>query len=277
MPFSAKEIPVSRLDKPSSPPTNLLPSTPLAEAYEKLFVTIPADTPELQEEAYRLRYQVYCVEREFEDPTQYPDGLERDRYDKHSVQALLMHRMSRRTIGTVRLVLQSRRANGHSLPFYSVCHDRLPKHDNFLPRETTAELSRFAISKAFRQRTDDGAYGVSYGLGELDEDPRRVIPSVTLGLMTAALQMGTLHGVEHVCAIMEPSLLRLAARFGFHFERFGPPIDYHGLRQPCYANVEELIAGVEAERPDIWEVVTDRGRIWKPTRAPVAMAVGERG
>ncbi|MGH7714816.1 MAG: PEP-CTERM/exosortase system-associated acyltransferase [Vulcanimicrobiaceae bacterium] len=264
------------LDQPQSPSTTPLRANSLVEVYRKVFISIPADTPELQDKAYRLRYQVYCVEREFEDPTQYPDGLERDAYDDHAVQALLLHRASRETVGTVRLVLHRRDVPTHALPFFAVCGDRLPPWVRLLPRETTAELSRFAISKAFRQRAEDGAYGKSHGIGELDFDPRRVIPSLTLGLMTEALRLGTRHGVEHVCAIMEPSLLRLVARFGFHFEPVGRPVEYHGLRQPCYANVDALIAGVEAERPDVWEVLTDRGRLWKPICKPVAEFVGGR-
>jgi N-acyl amino acid synthase of PEP-CTERM/exosortase system len=236
------------------------------EAYQKLFVSIPADTPELQHEAYRLRYQVYCVERQFEDPGQNPGGLECDEYDSHSVQALLLHRDSQRTVGTIRLVLHKPGARCGTLPFHSVCHDPKLRDPDLLPFETTAELSRFAISKSFRQRDGDAAYGRVYGPEELMCDPRRVIPHLTLGLMTAALRMGNTYGVEHVCAIMEPALLRLVERFGLYFNPIGPLVEYHGLRQPCYANVEELIAGIEAVRPDVWEVVTDRGRLWKSRR-----------
>jgi N-acyl amino acid synthase of PEP-CTERM/exosortase system len=258
-------------DQARPPTTNPLRSIPLVEAYQKLFVNIPADTPELQQEAYRLRYQVYCIERKFEDPSQNPSGLERDEYDNHSVQALLLHRESRKTVGTIRLVLPKPGAREGSLPFHSVCHHPRLRDPNFLPFETTAELSRFAISKVFRQREGDAAYGRVYGPDDLMRDPRRVIPHLTLGLMTVALQMGNAHGVRYACAVMEPALLRLVERFGLHFEPLGPLVEYHGRRQPCYANVEELIAGIEATRPDVWEVVTDCGRLWKPTRRPLAV------
>ena len=238
-----------------------------------MFKGIPADTPELRREAYELRYQVYCVEHNFLECADNPGGLERDNYDDHSVQAVLLHRGSNRTVGTIRLVLHRPGAMTGSLPFHDVCsHPRLRDPD-FLPLETTAELSRFAISKAFRRRQDDECYGRAYEPEELIGDPRRVIPHLTLGLMTVALQMGTLHGIDHVCAIMDPALLRLLARFGLHFELIGPPVRYHGWRQPCFANVETLINGVELERPDIWEVITDCGRFWKPTRSHVS-AVG---
>jgi hypothetical protein len=58
---------------------------------------------------------------------------------------------------------------------------------------------------------------------------------------------------------MEPGLLRLLSRFGIHFAPLGPLVEYHGIRQPCIAEIRELIARVEEERPDVWEVITDRG------------------
>ena len=38
-------------------------------------------------------------------------------------------------------------------------------------------------------------------------------------------------------------------------------IDYHGRRQPCHADLATLIEGVRLHRPDVWEVITDDGRL----------------
>ncbi len=224
-----------------------------------MFEAIPADTPALRREAHRLRYQVYCVEHNFEDPAANPDGLERDEFDDHSVQGVLLHRPSGLTVGTVRLVLHRPGARHGSLPIHRICQD--PRVHDF-PFETNCELSRFAISKRFRRRVGDGCYGRREDDAELADDPRRMIPHIALGLMMVALQMGIAREVQHVCAVMEPALLRLVARFGFSFDALGPPVLYHGLRQPVYSNVGTLLDRVRRERPDIWEVVTDRGRLW---------------
>src|SRR3546814_18883719 len=61
---------------------------------------------------------------------------------------------------------------------------------------------------------------------------------------------------------MEPTLLRLLSRLGIYFDPIGPLVDYHGRRQPCYIKVSTLLARVARERPDVWEVLTDRGRHW---------------
>jgi N-acyl amino acid synthase of PEP-CTERM/exosortase system len=234
---------------------------PLEESYRRFFTAVPADTDELLREAHRLRYQVYCVEHPYEDASANSDGLERDEFDAHSVHGVLLHRGTGSTVGTVRLVLHRPGAVTPSLPIYHVCDDpRLAA----LPPESTVELSRFAISKFFRRRVGDGDYGKFHDCQDLAADLRRVIPFFTLGLFTVALQLGIANGTTHVCAVMEPALLRLVARFGFHFHPVGPLVDYHGERQPCFNTVEALMAGVEAERPDFWNVITDCGRLWAP-------------
>ncbi|MGH8585199.1 MAG: PEP-CTERM/exosortase system-associated acyltransferase [Gammaproteobacteria bacterium] len=77
--------------------------------FRKYFEILRADTPALLEEAFRLRYQVYCQEGCLPgfDPLDYPDGLERDIYDyeHRSVHCLLRHRPTGSNAGTVRLVL----------------------------------------------------------------------------------------------------------------------------------------------------------------------------
>ena len=50
------------------------------------FSTRPIDdSAELMEQSYRLRYQVYCCERNFLPVEDYPDGRESDEFDRHSV------------------------------------------------------------------------------------------------------------------------------------------------------------------------------------------------
>jgi N-acyl amino acid synthase of PEP-CTERM/exosortase system len=237
----------------------------LLHTYKSLFEVAPADTPDLIREVHRLRYQVYCMENSFESPADNPDGLERDRYDAHSLHALLSYRATRTPVGTMRLILP----NFGELPMFELCRSAV----KILPKTTTAEFSRFAVSKKFRRRVDDWVYPADLiPVGEGQIDPRRVIPHITLGLMTTALQMGRAHGITHVCAIMEPSLLRLLARLGIHFIPVGPTVEHHGIRQPCYSEVGDLLAGVERERPEIWDVITNGGLLWDSTYRHDAVA-----
>jgi hypothetical protein len=41
----------------------------------------------------------------------------------------------------------------------------------------------------------------------------------------------------------------------------GPLVDHHGLRQPSYCNLIEMLERLKHERPDHWMVVTDGGAL----------------
>lgn len=220
------------------------------------FDTVTADTPERMEQVYRLRYQVYCVENNFLEAEHYRDGLEVDECDRHSQHALLLHRSTGAVVGTTRLVLPKFGRVSGQLPIFKIC----PQAAALLPADRSVEASRFAISKDFRRRVADESYGREYSDEELASDPRRVIPNISLGLIAASVRMAILNDSEFFCAVMEPALLRLLARFGLKFEPLGPVIDYHGKRQPCYAETDQLLAGIEDERYDLWEMITERGR-----------------
>lgn len=233
----------------------------LVEAYRDAFDGVPVHTPALLRAAHRLRYQVFCVENRIFDPAKNPDGIERDAYDAHSMHAVLLHRATKAVVGTVRLVLHKPGAPHGSLLFHEICrHPRLCEPD-FLPLETTGEIGRFAISKALRPRGDSHRPCQPHPPQDFAADPHRLLPQMTLGLIRVALQMCIGQRIRDVCAVMEPSLLRLLARFGLHFAALGPPVDYYGLRQPCFANLVELFARAAIEQPEVWAVMTDHGRL----------------
>src|ERR1700712_1942968 len=70
----------------------------LLAQHDHYFSTVLADSPVLQQTAHALRFQVYCLERKFENEEEHPDGLEKDEYDAHSIQGLLSHRPTRGVI-----------------------------------------------------------------------------------------------------------------------------------------------------------------------------------
>ncbi len=242
------------------PPPTQSKTGELVELYNQYFDVIPADTLERRNAAYELRYQVYCVENAFENPVEHLDGRERDKYDDHSVHSLLIHRPTGALAGTVRLVLPKL---GRHLPIRHVCNHPLLSSRQRMPPNTTAEISRFAVSKQFRRRATD-KLGVDYALVERSPTSssldRRLIPHITLGLMKAIVQMSWEHGITHWSAVMEPALLRLISRLGIGFSPLGPLVDHHGMRQPCYGDINEVLAGIKSQQSDVWELITDAGR-----------------
>jgi len=258
-------VPISKPD--SSGPSAEAPKSQVADSARELYrqffdtVVVADDDQPLQTEAYRLRYQVYCVENPFEDPADKPDGLERDTYDDRSMHCLLRHRRSSVWAGTVRLVLPDRTVPSHSFAMQQHCEDPLLSDPERFPVLEMAEVSRFCISKEFRKRQNDWLYPQS---NEPDEaqDERRVIPNMTLGLIEGLIDMSVRRKVAYWCAVMEPGLLRILARLGIHFQNIGPLVSYHGRRQPCFIELRSMLRRVHEDRPDVWEILTDGGRHW---------------
>lgn len=245
-------------------PTALPPRQPagLKDVYDSYFQVVSADTEELREWGYRLRYQVYCVENAFEPISANPGERETDQYDSQSAHSLLVHRPTGTVVGTTRLILPKLNGSATPLPVQRLCsRELLNGFSDSIAAGSAAELSRFAIAKEFRRRAEDrgtiaGGLSASEGC-----DPRRVIPHISLGLMQSALAMATEGGITHIYAIMEPALLRMLRHLGIHFVHIGPVVDYHGRRQPCFCEIETLLATTWKKRPDVWEVLTDGGRL----------------
>jgi N-acyl amino acid synthase of PEP-CTERM/exosortase system len=125
---------------------------------------------------------------------------------------------------------------------------------------STAEVSRFSISKQLRRRNTDTLYGEDEAV-PTDAIDRRSGPLMRLGLIQTLVRMSALHGITHWCAIMEPKLLRMLAAMSIHFEPIGGLVEYHGLRQPCFCRVASVLEQVKSERLDFWEVLTDGGSL----------------
>ena len=237
----------------------------MMENYNCRFAVISADTLGLREQAYRLRYQVYCIENKFENPHDHQREQEMDEFDDRSVHSVIIDRLSRTVTGTVRLILPDPKSIEESFPIQRVCNHPLLQRYRLLNSERSAEISRFAISKDFCRRAED------FHPILLSRDERRAaMPNLTLGLMNGIVRMSAEHGISEWFAVMEPTLLRLLARFGIYFSPIGPMVDYHGMRQPCHAVMSNLLERVRKERPEVWEIITDNGSLLDKEDRPFA-------
>ena len=226
----------------------------LSELYDRHFMVVPADTPNLVDKAHALRYQVYCVEHDFEDPALQVGEREYDRYDPHSHHAVLIAKASGDVAGCVRLILPEPGTEGASLPIRGLLNEADRARLDSYGTQRTAEISRYAIAKTFRRRPGETLYP------DVEDSPvndfRRLAPHMSLGLLRGVGKLAARHGITTVCAAMAPSLLRLLERFGLVFERLGPLIDYHGARQPCVGDCEQLLAGMSDRNSDFYRLVS---------------------
>ncbi len=227
------------------------PSHPLNQWFE----VIAANTPELREKVYHLRYQVYCREKRFEAPEEHPCERERDRYDSRSLHSLVIDRTSGAATGTVRLILPDPRKPGDSFPIQHVCRRPLPP---LTSNGKAAEISRFAVSKKIRNVAEQPLALVSRsGKGNQGMAAKAMKCSLTLLLMREIVRMSRENEVTDWFAVMEPALLRLLSRFGIHFDPVGPQVEYHGLRQPCHAKAEVLLETMRREQFDTWKFIAE--------------------
>ena len=244
--------------------------TTLRENFYQYFDVMTGDTPDIRDEAFRLRYQVYCLEKGYEDASAFPDERETDRHDRRSVHGIVRHKKTGITAATVRLVLPDRENPDSPFPIEQNCQASMESSREVLrviPRNFLAEISRFAVSKDFKRRV--GEAGTISGIGPdpdryFEQDPtgRRMIPHLILGLFTAIVRNSAENNIKYWYAVMDVSLLRLLERFGIKFLPLGGIVDYHGLRQPCIGSVNEVLAGIWRKRPEVWELITENGEIW---------------
>lgn len=224
----------------------------LLQCFKSHFATVDADRPPFVGDAYRLRYQIYCVEKGFEDSTAHPNELEKDEFDSHAVQSLLLDRATGIALGTARLVLPLSNAPDRSFAIQRILRHESMKAAAAVPIGSTAEVSRFSISKQSLRRvstTMNAGSRVDYQKG----------PLMRLGLIQMLIRMSVANGITHWFCIIEPSLKRMLDAMSFHMEPIGPLVNYHGMRQPCFCSLSGVLAAMKRERPSFWEVLTDGG------------------
>jgi N-acyl amino acid synthase of PEP-CTERM/exosortase system len=216
------------------------------------FDIVRANTPHLLDEAYGLRYQVYCIEKGFEDPARHPDGRETDIDDDRAVHALLVHRRTGAYAGTARVILPSADEPHRLLPTQRILAS---EGRTLTARGAMAEISRFLVSKQFRRRGGEELYSDVAGPGEGVAGPseRRMAPYITFGLIRGVLEICAEYRITHLCAVMDPALIRILRRFGLDFEKIGDLVDHRGTLQPCVARLEDLVEHSRANGTPLWQ------------------------
>lgn len=179
-------------------------------------------------DVYSLRYKVYCLERGYERPDDYPDGLETDEYDPYSVHFIAY--VGALPVGTVRLILP----NPFGFPVERYCKADMKAICS--DAGNIAEISRLAVSS-------DAARGMSIDRSK-----------ITLALIRELYHTSRELKVGYIVSAMSRSLERLLGRCGIRFMKAGLPVDYHGIRTPYFTVVEEFEKELFNKRKDIFEL-----------------------
>ncbi len=235
----------------------------ILEAFNEFFEMVPADSDQLREEVYKLRYQVYCVETQFEDESAHPDEMEYDEFDNISLHYLIRHKNSKAFAATTRLILPNNEQPNFLFPIeiHSTIEDKSLLEG--IPREQLCEASRFCVSKEFKKRRNEA--GTTTGITnetllEFTENERRTFPHLSIALVACSVRMCHEQNIPYWFAIMEPALFRFFAKIGIHFKTIGPAVNYHGKRQPGFIKISDLLADVYKVNKPVWHMLTLNGQ-----------------
>lgn len=199
------------------------------------------DVPELLHASYQMRYQVYCIERNFLSPHYYPLAVETDVFDQHAVHIGVVNSEDV-LVATARLV----RRTDDGLPMYGHCS--LTFRDPVLADKNApiVEVSRLAVSRRYNRRQGDEHYALAGGMRSNGEK-RREGGEIVMTLYRALYQASKRHGFTHWLAATERSLQRLVLRYHFPFVQVGPETDYFGMVAPYLMDLsafdQEILSG----------------------------------
>ena len=233
----------------------------LAQHFQEYFTVQPADTSDLKKAVYKLRYDVYSTELQYEKDC--PVDCEKDSFDDYSSHVLITHKASGIYAGCVRLVTPPSNNPQAALPFELNC---LPLMGTikmeFLENEKRTclgELSRLAVRGNFRRRAGENTnpYGVNMSSSpiEVSNDEMRYFPYIAVALYMASASIAISLGIKYVVVMMEPRLAKHLSRFGICFTQLSELIDYHGERALFYIDNLTLIENFKPEMEEFYQLV----------------------
>lgn len=204
-------------------------------------------------EIYKLRYEVYCLERHYLEADDFENDQETDEYDDCAIH-FAAYTLNKDIVGTVRLVQPH---EGQAYPFESHCTP-FPEF-TYPARASAAEVSRLVVKKTHRRRRGDSMEGISQDFMEkgstktiqprstVRRDKRGNSPLLLLGMYREMYRHSRQNGIRYWYAAMERSLARSLEKMGFRFVPIGPQVDYYGPVTPHMADLDELIGRLKRE------------------------------
>ena len=195
---------------------------------------------------YALRYQVYCKEWGFERPEDHPGGLEMDEFDPHSVHFIETFDDDR-IIGTVRIILDS----PAGFPIERHCKPDIDLKR--LNRQRIGEISRLAISKGVRRRSEDSFIYKSEPEGPLEQpvEDRRSRQLFIMNLYKCIYTESKRLGITHWIAVMSKGLYLILKRAGIEFSPIGAEVYYHGWRTPYIGVISAIEEQMAKRNPEL--------------------------
>ena len=228
----------------------------IAEHFSLYFQLIIANTQELKEEAYKIRYKVYCEELDYESTTKFPNGLEIDVYDDYSIHCLLKHRSRGIYAGCVRLVLPQQQNQIGTFPLEKVFGEHFSLTQTC--RTNFCEISRLAVTSDFRKRQGEANIPEGIVFFPANESgtaqKNRRFPVIALSLYWTSISLALIHKLD-ILAIMEPRLARHLKRFGITSSLISDLVDYRGKRGLFLIQPTKLLDHLNTDMQELFNLI----------------------
>jgi N-acyl amino acid synthase of PEP-CTERM/exosortase system len=199
------------------------------------------DEPDLLEQSYRLRYEVYCLERQFLPAERYPTGLESDEFDAHALHVGAVD-ASGKLAGTSRALTGSDRG----LPLFGHCRSFSHETEFHGANPRLVEVGRLVVGRGYRRRRHDVVRDADSG-SKSDHaiDARRgqlrsVGDDAFMTVLEALYRATGRIGATHWLTAMEEPLRHQLVEQGFPFKPFGPETEYFGRVVPYQMALNDL-------------------------------------
>jgi len=220
--------------------------------FDDHFEAVLADTDQGREIHYRIRYEVYCLDMNWENAVEFPDRMERDSFDSYSAHFLVRKKRGGTWVAAMRLVI----GPVLSLPissFSKIDYERLPEGAKAL----SAEISRLSVISKYRRRKDTAAQDWDWDDSFLNRAGRTNESWLMLGLLRAATQFSRDNGIGYWVFMLTEALARIVRASGLKIEAVGSSSEHRGIRIPHLFDVQTGASEMAAKAPDVarsWEM-----------------------
>lgn len=218
----------------------MLSDKSIKEGFHHYFEITIANTPQLLEEVFNIRYQVYSEEMGFEPKNS--AHIESDDYDESAIHVLIKYRPTDLFIGTIRMVLNEQNRDDFVFPMETHCHtmDRGIFDIDKAGRQKIGEISRVAVIQNFRRRKEDAIGLAGAVVVEDDAHYHRTLSYVPLSLYFASHIIAMWKHLNYTIAISEPKLMRHIHFTGIAAKQFGASFEFKGERAPYYFDKRDI-------------------------------------
>ncbi len=228
----------------------------LKSHFNEFFYITRINTPELLDQAFKLRYEVYIKDCGYEFHNPYgADEIEKDSYDEHSYHCLLFHKPTNNPIGYIRLI-PYKKNGGYLLPVEKFGINFKKSIISKLRSSTMGEISRMAIHPSFRRRLSDRLY--KFECSENSNGSRFRVNYLPASLVLACGALMKNHHMEHSVALMEYKLAVLIKKYGVVFEKIGDSIQLNGTRTPFLMSSQEIYENLSDDFKELFTSIDNQ-------------------